>query len=114
LVGLAACAAVLALAAPTGAITHGAPDGNGHPEVGALLAPQPCSDGTWETCSGTLISPTVFLTAAHCDQGVTRVAVTFDSSYNTTMGTAHWGTWHTDPGYNQAQSDPQDVAVIVL
>jgi Trypsin len=59
----------------------------GHPEVGALLAPQPYPDGTWETCSGTLISPTVFLTAAHCDQGVSRVAVTFDSSYNATTGT---------------------------
>jgi hypothetical protein len=77
---LAACAAILALAAPAGAITYGTPDGNGHPEVGALLAPQPYSDGTWATCSGTLISPTVFLTAAHCDQGVSRVAVTFDPS----------------------------------
>ena len=112
--GLAACAAVLALAAPAGAITYGAPDGNGHPEVGALLAPQPYPDGTWETCSGTLISPTVFLTAAHCDQGVTRVAVTFDSSYNAATGTAYWGTWHADPNYNQAQSDPHDVAVVVL
>ncbi len=90
------------------------PDGNGYPEVGALLAPQPYSDGTWATCSGTLISPTVFLTAAHCDQGVSRVAVTFDSSYNAATGTAYWGTWHADPGYNQAQSDPQDVAVVVL
>jgi Trypsin len=62
--------AALALTAPAGAITYGAPDGNGHPEVGALLAPQAYSDGTWETCSGTLISPTVFLTAAHCDQDV--------------------------------------------
>jgi hypothetical protein len=43
-----------------------------------------------------------------------RVAVTFDSSYNAATGTAYWGTWHADPGYNQAQSDPQDVAVVVL
>jgi len=107
--------AVLALAGPAEAITYGAPDGNGHPEVGALLAPQPYSDGTWETCSGTLISPTVFLTAAHCDQDVSRVAVTFDSSYDArTGGTAYWGTWHANPNYNQAQSDPQDVAVVVL
>ena len=74
LVGVAVIAA-LALAAPAGAITYGAPDGNGHPEVGALLAPQAYPDGTWETCSGTLISPTVFLTAAHCDQGVSRPAI---------------------------------------
>src|SRR5919202_3737489 len=106
--------AALAFAAPAGAITYGAPDGNGHPEVGALLAPQAYSDGTWETCSGTLISPTVFLTAAHCDQGVSRVAVTFDSSYSAATGTTYWGTWHADPNYNQTQSDPKDVAVVVL
>ena len=46
LAGLAACAAILALAAPAGAITYGTPDGSGHPEVGALLAPQPYPDGT--------------------------------------------------------------------
>src|SRR5919202_176378 len=56
--------ATLAFAAPAQAIPYGTPDGKGHPEVGALLAPQPYSDGTWETCSGTLISPTVFLTPA--------------------------------------------------
>ena len=62
-----------------------------------MLAPQAYSDGTWETCSGTLISPLVFLTAAHCDQDVSRVAVTFDSSYNPSTGTTYWGTWHADP-----------------
>ena len=71
----------LAFSSIAGAITNGAADGSGHPEVGALLAPVAYSDGTWATCSGTLISPTVFLTAAHCDQGVSRVAVTFASSY---------------------------------
>src|SRR5215467_16240087 len=114
LAGAAGIVAALAFAAPAGASTYGTPDGNGHPEVGALLAPQPYSDGTWETCSGTLISPTVFLTAAHCDQGVARVAVTFDSSYSAATGTTYWGTWHADPSYNQTQSDPQDVAVVVL
>jgi Trypsin len=106
--------ATLALAAAAGAITYGVPDGNGHPEVGALLAQQAFSDGTWEECSGTLISPTVFLTAAHCDEGVSRVAVTFDSTYVYPTGTTYWGTWHADPNYNQRQSDPQDLAVVVL
>jgi hypothetical protein len=106
--------ATLALAAAAGAITYGVPDGNGHPEVGALLAQQAFSDGTWEECSGTLIAPTVFLTAAHCDEGVSRVAVTFDSTYVYPTGTTYWGTWHADPNYNQRQSDPQDLAVVVL
>ena len=114
LAGLAACAAIFALAAPAGAITYGTPDGNAHPEVGALLAPQAYPDGTWATCSGTLISPTVFLTAAHCDEGEARVAVTFESSYDSATGKTYWGTWHADPLYNQAQSDPHDIAVVVL
>ena len=110
----AVAATVLALAGAANAITNGTPDGNGHPEVGALLAPKAYSDGTWAACSGTLISPTVFLTAAHCDLDVSRVAVTFDSSYNPKTGTTHWGTWHADPSYSSAQSDPHDVAVVVF
>jgi V8-like Glu-specific endopeptidase len=109
-----AVAALLVLAAPAGAITYGVPDGNGHPEVGALLAQQAYSDGTWAECTGTLISPTVFLTAAHCDEGVSRVAVTFDSTYTAPKGTTYWGTYHADPAYDQKQSDPHDIAVVVL
>jgi V8-like Glu-specific endopeptidase len=111
---VAATAAAASLAAVAPAIVGGGPDGNGHPEVGALLAPQAYPDGTWETCTGTLIAPTVFLTAAHCDQGVDRVAVTFDSSYDAATGTAYWGTWHADPRFRKAQSDPYDLAVVVL
>lgn len=114
LVQVAAVVGALALATSAAAITYGVPDGNGHPEVGALLAQQAYSDGTWETCTGTLIAPKVFLTAAHCDEGVSRVAVTFDSSYDAATGTTYWGTWHADPSYNQAQSDPHDIAVVIL
>src|SRR5689334_17806440 len=109
-----AASAILAFATAASAITYGVPDGGGHPEVGALLAQQAFSDGTWEECTGTLIAPRVFLTAAHCDEGVSRVAVTFDSSYVYPSGTTYWGTWHADPAYNQAQSDPHDIAVVVL
>jgi V8-like Glu-specific endopeptidase len=107
-------AVMLVLSSGAGAITYGVPDGNGHPEVGALLAQQAFSDGTWEECSGTLIAPRVFLTAAHCDEGVDRVAVTFDSVYDPAKGTTYWGTWQADPAYNQSQSDPHDIAVVVL
>jgi secreted trypsin-like serine protease len=113
LAGIALLAA-LTLATPAGAITNGTRDGNRHPEVGALLAPVAYSDGTWAACSGTLIAPRVFLTAAHCDLDLSRVAVTFDSSYVPTAGTTHWGTWHADPDYTQAQNDPHDIAVVVL
>src|SRR3954452_1159459 len=113
-----ACAAVLlgalAFSSIAGAITNGAPDGSAHPEASALLAPIAYSDGTWATCSGTLISPTVFLTAAHCDQGVSRVAVTFASSYVAGTSKTYWGDWHADPRFRGAQSDPFDIAVVVL
>jgi hypothetical protein len=111
---VAAAASLLALGGPASAVVYGEPDGNGHPNVGALLAPQAYSDGTWASCSGTLISPTVFLTAAHCDWGLSRMAVTFDSVYDPTSGTEHWGTWHADPRFSGSQDDPHDIAVVVL
>jgi V8-like Glu-specific endopeptidase len=111
--GMVVLASLIA-AAPAGAIINGAPDGNRHPEVGALLAQQAFSDGTWAECSGTLISPTVFLTAAHCDEGVSQVAVTFDTSYKSPTGATFAGTWHADPAYNKSQSNPHDIAVVVL
>lgn len=113
-IGTAAVLAVLTLAGAAPAIVYGEPDGNRHPNVGALLAPEPYSDGTWVTCSGTLIAPTIFLTAAHCDQDVTRVAVTFDSSYDAATGTTYWGTWRADPAYTHSQNDTHDLAVVVL
>jgi hypothetical protein len=104
---------VLAFGGTASAVVNGQPDGNRHPNVGALLAPQAYSDGTWATCSGTLISPTVFLTAAHCDWGLSRMAVTFDSVY-TAPGTTYWGNWYADPRFRGAQGDPYDLAVVVL
>ena len=106
-------AALLLVATPVGAITYGEPDGNGHPNVGGLVAPSAYSDGTWLYCSGTLISPTVFLTAAHCDAGTARVTVTFDTAYLDGDKT-YTGTWHADPLYTHAQNDPHDIAVVVF
>jgi len=111
------CAAALAMLVVAGAalgITNGRPDGSGHPEVGALLAQQAFSDGTWGECTGTLIAPKVFLTAEHCDLGVSRVEVTFASTFDRQKSTTYWGTWHGDPAYNQTASDPHDIAVVVL
>jgi hypothetical protein len=109
-----AMVATLLLPVQAGAITNGGPDGEGHPNVGALLAPQAYSDGTWATCTGTLIAPTVFLTAAHCDWGLSRMAVTFASSYIPGTSPIYWGTWYAHPDYRPAQGDPHDIAVVVL
>jgi V8-like Glu-specific endopeptidase len=106
--------AVLAWAAPAAqAITNGVPDGNGHPNVGGLVAPEQYPDGSWIYCSGTLISPTVFLTAAHCAEDGERVEVTFDPAYEDGDRT-YAGTFQADPAYSQTQSDPHDIAVVVL
>jgi hypothetical protein len=104
----------VSVAAPASAITDGHPDGNGHPNVGGLLADHAYSDGTWVECSGTLISTKVFLTAAHCDNGGNeRVRVTFSPAYHVGDRT-YAGTFHADPRYSQKQSDPHDIAVVVL
>ena len=79
-----ACAAILALAnaSTAQAITNGKPDFT-HTYTGAIVAvgdsfgPDPIA-----YCSGTLVAPTVFVTAAHClvDQpaDVTFLGITFD------------------------------------
>ena len=103
---------LLLAASPALAITNGSADGASHPQVGGLIADHAYSDGTWVYCSGTLISPTVFLTAAHCVESP-RVRVSFSSAYQD--GDAVYnGTFYGDPAYSQTQSDPHDIAVVVL
>ncbi len=108
---LAALVVVMLFALPVEAITYGTADGVLHPEVGALVGT--FGGQTYPYCSGTLISPTVFLTAAHCDIGEARVSVTFDSAYSS-KSKLYTGVFYGDPQYNQSQSDPHDIAVVVL
>jgi secreted trypsin-like serine protease len=113
LITVAVLVAGLTAASPAAAITDGTPDGQGHPNVGGLVAPTQYSDGTWIYCSGTLISPTVFLTAAHCGEDGERVGVTFDTAYEE-GDKVYYGTFEADPLYSQVQSDPHDIAVVVF
>jgi hypothetical protein len=57
------------------AITWGEPDGNGHPHVGTVLFQRPSG---FFSCTGTLLSPTVMVTAGHCTAGNIRTWVSFD------------------------------------
>ena len=93
----------LVLAGSAGAIATASLTGTGI-RMSARCSRPGLSDGTWVTCSGTLISPTVFLTAAHCDWGLQRLAVTFDSVYDAETGKEYWGTWHADPRYTGART----------
>ena len=109
-------ALVLALAAfvasPAGAITYGQPDTeNRYPYVGALVGT--FDDGTYPYCSGTLISPRVFLTAAHCDIGTGTACVTFDPVY-TSKSKLYCGEFIAHPDYYSGEDNPLDVAVVVF
>jgi len=110
-------------------ITYGFPDDeNTYSNVGAFIVQDPDDGLIYPICSGTLIAPTVFLTAAHCTLAYTRelaplgftVAVSFDSPIG-------WGPLTepktrlipvtrvvTNPAFNQRQSDPGDIGVLIV
>ncbi|CAN5198934.1 hypothetical protein BH20ACT9_BH20ACT9_07870 [soil metagenome] len=108
---VAVAALLVALAGPAQAITYGVPDGNAHPNVGALVFVD--DDGLFAFCSGTLVSSRVLLTAAHCDPGGDPFGVTFDSEVSDDSP-VRTGRFHADPRYNQRPSDPHDIAVVVF
>lgn len=78
---LAAAIAVVCFSTQASAITNGTPDFD-HNYVGALMATGGVlGDRTVAWCTGTLVAPRVFLTAAHCfdeNYGVTVTGVSFD------------------------------------
>jgi hypothetical protein len=111
--------------APVAAISNGAPDGNGHPNVGALLADFSGDGkvtGDEAFCSGSLISPTVFLTAGHCVEflepaGVETIYVSFDSAllYADVPGALIATTeWAFDPGFYTSFRAAHDIGVVLL
>ena len=119
LIAVSVIAVALLVATPVFGITFGQPDGNGHPNVGAMIVLEP--DGVmYLYCSGTLIAPDVFLTAAHCTAAAAAYGadphdayVTFDSVYDENS-TLYRGTYKLNPDYGHDSHDLHDVAVIVL
>ena len=118
----ATAALILLLAMPAGAIVGGEIDGDRNPNVGMFYFTR---DGARFRCSGTLVSPTVLLTAAHCTKDSTDVRVTFDSVAQqdpmraTDPGDPSRfiaGTPHAHPEWNEKLQlkDLLDIGVVLL
>jgi secreted trypsin-like serine protease len=109
---------------PAGAVTDGALDGTGHPFVGLMVAKDALGNPLWR-CSGTMLSPTVFLTAGHCTETpAVSATIWFEADvqalgYNLSNPnmypnggpTTVSGTTYTDPQFNFPM---HDVGVVVL
>ena len=69
---VSALALSLVLAAPAAAVDRGRPDGDRHPNVGLLAADPdgPAGAPPFFLCSGAVIAPDAFLTAAHCVEAI--------------------------------------------
>ncbi|WP_225754490.1 trypsin-like serine protease [Actinotalea sp. Marseille-Q4924] len=108
-------------ASPAAAIRYGEPDNEEHPYVGIMVADD--ADGTpmWR-CSGTLISPTIFLTAGHCTFDAANVTIWFDEDVNDREASGYplggetsvEGTPYTHPAYDDAAFYLNDLGVVVL
>jgi trypsin len=108
-------AVLLAATAPVMTVTNGRPDNGEHPYVGIALQPAP--GGGFFVCSGSFLSPTRFLTAAHCFDPAIQVLVSPAGQPPLPVVT---GTVHNNPdwcfgcGSGLAGADTHDVAVIAL
>jgi secreted trypsin-like serine protease len=103
----------LAIATPSGAIVNGTPD-TAHPYVGILVTE---IDGARvPVCSGFLVRPTVFVTAAHCTEflGDSLPAyVAFEQAFTDASPLVH-GTSVVNPAYDPAAVDSHDIGLVVL
>jgi len=113
-------AAFLAAVAPVMTVTNGQPDGNGHPYVGVAIQFIPNTNFV-AVCSGSALSATRFLTAAHCFDPSLPVFVSYKSGPPFTLASDFTqGTFHPDPDWCIACGpglpgfDSHDVAVIAL
>jgi Trypsin len=108
-------------AGPALAVKNGQLDGEGHPYVGLMVAQDANGNPLWR-CSGTLLSPTLFLTAGHCTEApAAHVEIWFDADveagipgndypFNGQVG----GTPFTHPRYDPNAFVLYDLGVVLL
>ena len=102
-------------------ITDGALDGENHPYVGLMSAHDAAGNHLWR-CSGTLLSPTLFLTAGHCVEApATRAEIWFAADVENNIDALDYpnkgetgGTLHIHPNYDPAAFYLYDLGVVVL
>jgi hypothetical protein len=112
---------VLGVSSIASAITYGELDGDGHPYVGLMVAQTANGAPLWR-CSGTLLSPTLFLTAGHCTEAPTaHVEIWFDADVESGIPANGYpftgdvsGTPYTHPQYDPNAFYLYDLGVVVL
>jgi len=121
LVSVLLVAFLLVAVNPVAAISDGELDGNGHPYVGLMVAQDAAGKPLWR-CSGTLMSPTIFLTAGHCTEApAAHIEIWFDADMQTNAAAKGYpftgdvgGTPFTHPQYNPNAFYLYDLGVVVL
>jgi hypothetical protein len=119
---LIAAAMLLVVVIPAAAVQFGELDGEDHPQVGLMVFDVDGSPA-WR-CTGTLLSPTVMLTAGHCTFGTSGGRVWFESDvesgipgngYPAGGGTSiEFSEVHTNPNYNDGAFYLFDVGIAIL
>ena len=122
-VAISVIAILMIAVGPVGAITDGGLDGTGHPYVGLMVADDANGNPLWR-CSGTLLSPTIFLTAGHCTEApAARATIWFEADvdagrpgngYPFGGPTSVDGTTYTHPQYDPNAFFLYDLGVVVL
>jgi Trypsin len=110
------------------AITYGFIANGSFANTGAFLVKDPSTGEIFPICSGTMITSNVFLTAGHCTayfnqelapQGIVAYVsldtlIPFGPATSNTTNLLAVAHVVTNPNFNQRQSDPGDIGVLIL
>jgi hypothetical protein len=103
------------------AVNYGELDEGRHPMVGLMVAPDESGNPLWR-CSGTLIAPTLYLTAGHCTEApAVRATIWFDADVESGIPGNGYpsqgqfnGTTYVHPQFNPDAFFLYDLGMVVL